>query len=93
MNRFGGVSDDGAERRKVVEVPKERIASPGRENETRVAGLSPVNDPTMHSVNNDQRIVVEMDAKYRPTWIETPSSHPPIRDLPERKFRRDGFWT
>lgn len=51
INRLGGVSDGGLERRKVVEVPRERMASPGLEKETRVAGLSPVNAPIIHSVH------------------------------------------
>ena len=50
VNRLGNISDGRTEIRKVVEVPRERIASPGPERETRVAGLSPVNGPTTHSV-------------------------------------------
>jgi len=51
INRLGSVSDGGLERRNVVEVPRERIASPGLERETRVAGLSPVNGPIIHSIH------------------------------------------
>ena len=43
MNRFGAVSAGGIERRNVVEVPRERMASPGVESAMTVAGLSPVN--------------------------------------------------
>ena len=43
VNRFGAVSAGGIERRNVVEVPRERMASPGVESAMTVAGLSPVN--------------------------------------------------
>lgn len=49
MKRLGGVSDPGMEKRKVVEVPRERTASPGLERDITVAGLSPVKGATMHS--------------------------------------------
>ena len=70
MVRFGGVDGEtverggGMERSSVVEVPRERIASPGAESATTVAGLSPVKGAIIHSVPylhefkdvNDQRI-------------------------------------
>ena len=40
----------GMERSNVVDVPRERIASPGAESATTVAGLSPVKGAMMHSV-------------------------------------------
>lgn len=43
VNRFGGSEVGGMERRSVVEVPRERMASPGEDNAITVAGLSPVN--------------------------------------------------
>ena len=46
MKRLGGVPAGGIERRNVVEVPKERMASPGAESAMTVAGLSPVNGAT-----------------------------------------------
>lgn len=49
MTRFGGSSVGGMERRSVVEVPSERIASPGEESATTVAGLSPVKGAMRHS--------------------------------------------
>ena len=42
VKRFGGVSVGGMLRRRVVEVPSDRMASPGDESATTVAGLSPV---------------------------------------------------
>ena len=49
MNRFGGVSEAGIERSRVVEVPSERTAYPGADSEIIVAGLSPVNGATLQS--------------------------------------------
>jgi hypothetical protein len=49
VNLLGDISAGGIERRKVVEVPRERIASPGAENATTVAELSPVNGATIQS--------------------------------------------
>ena len=43
VNRTGASLVGGMESRRVVEVPRERIASPGEESATTVAGLSPVN--------------------------------------------------
>jgi hypothetical protein len=40
------MSEAGIERSRVVEVPRERTASPGVANEITVAGLSPVNGAT-----------------------------------------------
>lgn len=54
MKRLGEVSAGGMERRSVVDVPRERIASPGAERATTDAGLSPVNGATMHSVSFHQ---------------------------------------
>lgn len=50
MNLFGGVVDGGIESRRVVEVPRDRRASPGAENETTVAELSPVKGAIKQSV-------------------------------------------
>ena len=47
MTRFEGVSETGMERSRVVEVPRERTASPGAASEITVAGLSPVNGATL----------------------------------------------
>ena len=52
MKRLGGVSDPGMEKRKVVEVPSERTASPGLESDITVAGLSPVKGATIHSAKS-----------------------------------------
>ena len=50
VKRFGAVSPvGGIERRKVVEVPRDKMASPGLDKATTVAGLSPVNGATMQS--------------------------------------------
>lgn len=49
MNRLGGSSFGGIERRKVVEVPSDSTASPGPESATTDAGLSPVKGATTHS--------------------------------------------
>lgn len=46
----GAVCDGGGiDTSSVVEVPRERIASPGDDNMTIVDGLSPVNGATMQS--------------------------------------------
>ena len=42
VKRVGGSEVGGIESRRVVEVPRERMASPGEESATTVAGLSPV---------------------------------------------------
>ena len=42
MNRAGASFEGGMSRRKVVEVPRERMASPEAEKDATVAGLSPV---------------------------------------------------
>ena len=39
----------GIDSRNVVEVPRDRIASPGADKATTVAGLSPVNGAIIHS--------------------------------------------
>lgn len=44
--------DGGMESMKVVEVPSDIIASPGVERAITLAGLSPVNGATIHSVFN-----------------------------------------
>ena len=49
MKRFGGSDVGGMLRRRVVDVPSERMASPGDESATTVAGLSPVNGAMRHS--------------------------------------------
>lgn len=55
MVRYGGVDGatvergGGMERSNVVEVPQERIASPGIESAATVAGLSPVKGAIIHS--------------------------------------------
>ena len=48
----GTVSDGGGiDTSRVVDVPRERMASPGFERVTIVDGLSPVNGATIHSTN------------------------------------------
>lgn len=49
VKRFGAESEGGMDRRKVVEVPSDRMASPGVESAMTVAGLSPVNGAMIHS--------------------------------------------
>ena len=49
VKRFGAVSAGGIESRRVVDVPSERMASPGVERATTVAGLSPVKGAIWHS--------------------------------------------
>ena len=51
VNLFGGFADGGIESRKVVEVPRDIIASPGAERAITLAGLSPVKGPTIQSVS------------------------------------------
>ena len=48
--QVGPVGDAGIEIRRVVDVPSERIASPGLESVTMDAGLSPVKGATMQSI-------------------------------------------
>jgi len=45
--RLGGDEDGGIDINKVVDVPRDKIASPGDENETTVEGLSPVKGETI----------------------------------------------
>lgn len=49
MNRLGGTEEGGVDSRNVVEVPRERRASPGADSEITVAGLSPVNGATIQA--------------------------------------------
>ena len=46
----GGSGEGGIETRRVVEVPRDRMASPGEERETMEDGLSPVNGAMTQSV-------------------------------------------
>lgn len=81
MNILGGVSDGGMERRNVVDVPRERSASPGAETATTVAGLSPVNGATTQSsiaVVNEEFSEVILE---KLTWIESPPLGPPATDF------------
>lgn len=56
--------------RRVVDVPRERIISPGDERETIVPELSPVNGDTMHSALNPHRFTHQL-----PTFpITSPAS-------------------
>jgi len=57
VTRFGGVSEAGMERSRVVEVPRERTASPGAANEITVAGLSPVKGATLQPGYVDMLII------------------------------------
>jgi len=52
VNLFGGFADGGMERRKVVEVPSDSIASPGVDRAIVLAGLSPVKGATIQPVAN-----------------------------------------
>lgn len=45
----GGSAEGGIDTRRVVEVPSDRMASPGEESDTIEDGLSPVNGATMQS--------------------------------------------
>jgi hypothetical protein len=47
--QLGGSLEGGIETKRVVEVPKESIASPGDESITMEEGLSPVKGVTMQS--------------------------------------------
>ena len=49
VNRFGGVDAGGIASKRVVEVPSDKMASPGVESPATVAGLSPVKGATMQS--------------------------------------------
>ena len=76
MNRLGGASAGGIERRNVVEVPRERRASPGADSAITVAGLSPVNGATIQSKISFNPGI--QDAVYgRYTWMESPFLNPP----------------
>ena len=55
VKRFGAVSAGGMESRKVVDVPRERMASPGVDSAMTVAGLSPVKGAMPHSRNTDRQ--------------------------------------
>lgn len=81
MNILGGISDGGMERRNVVDVPRERSASPGAETATTVAGLSPVNGAMTQSsvgVVNEEFIKVVLEQL---TWIKSPPLDPPTTDF------------
>ena len=79
MKRFGGVDAGGIASRSVVEVPSDKIASPGVESPATVAGLSPVNGATMQS-NNGPQSGVHGDRYHcarTHTLVEAPPFNPP----------------
>src|SRR5882762_445453 len=79
VKRLGGISAGGIASRKVVDVPKERIASPGVDRATIVAGLSPVNDATMQSEMRKHDEQPESETQLNIiTRIETPPFDPPF---------------
>jgi len=83
MNLLGGVSAGGIERRKVVDVPSDRITSPWAERAITDAGLSPVNGAILHSAV--VRINVAQDVRYdKHAWVETPSFDEPFIYLSEK---------
>ena len=49
MNLFGFMEEGGMESKKVVDVPSERMASPGADRDITVAGLSPVKEAIIQS--------------------------------------------
>jgi len=52
VSLFGGFADGGIESKKVVDVPRDNIASPGVERAITLAGLSPVKGATRQPVSN-----------------------------------------
>lgn len=67
VNRFGGVEVGGMERRRVVEVPRDRMASPGDDKATTVAGLSPVKGAIKQSV---PRYQMDVFRDYEKTHLD-----------------------
>jgi hypothetical protein len=73
VNLFGGFVDGGMESRRVVEVPSDSIASPGRERAITLAGLSPAKGAIRHSVSNgtsgqEKRLTKNREQIYEPGW-------------------------
>lgn|ERR1700722_7911544 len=66
MSLRGTVSAAGIDRRKVVDVPNERIASPAAEKGTIVAGLSPVNGVTIQSAHHNMSNKGKIQIKDKP---------------------------
>ena len=90
VKRFGAVSAGGIESKKVVDVPRDRMASPGAESAMPVAGLSPVNGAIPQSGSNHS-IRAFTDHATRLTWVETPTLHPVRMDLAEELTTRGGL--
>lgn len=80
MKRAGGESAGGMLNRSVVLVPRDRIASPGAERATTVAGLSPVNGAIMQSIDDTDEKYCQPMKNEMQTWVESPALNPPPRD-------------
>lgn len=82
MKRLGGVPVGGIESNRVVDVPSERMASPGADRATTVAGLSPVNGAITHAKckKPGQDDVRFTGFSTKLTRIELPALHPPWAD-------------
>jgi hypothetical protein len=92
VRRAGGVEDGGMARRSVVDVPRERIASPGLESETIDAGLSPVKGATPQSVIHREVNPLIKSAGNVHTGRETVSLYPPLTDWSKKRPTEDRFW-
>ena len=87
----GTVCDGGGiDTSSVVDVPKERIASPGDDRVTIVDGLSPVNGATMQS---DPQLIErpEIAKNYPRTWGEIIPLYPPSPNGSEDSSAWDRF--
>ena len=79
VKRLGAEEVGGMERRRVVEVPRERMASPGEERATTVAGLSPVKGAMRQSRVKCFLLVMFvffLEEEIVHTWVEAPPVYP-----------------
>lgn len=72
----------------MVEVPRDRMASPGVESATTVAGLSPVNGAMVHSRREEVRDSLEMIVQTL-TGVKAPTLDPPGTNRTEDCASRD----
>ena len=90
VKRTGASFVGGMERRRVVEVPRDTMASPGLDKATTVAGLSPVNGAIRQSVHRHIRKAVISNVEGPRTWVEAVTLDPPAVDLAENST--SGNW-
>ena len=81
------------ESKKVVDVPRDRMASPGADRDITVAGLSPVKEAIIQS---ETMVSAHRSCEFERTvntLIESPSLSPPRGDFAQKSSACDGLWS